>query len=165
MRVVHIFCMISQNLKLLYYAVACNEFSETISVSLYLGLGATQWRLQLGCFASGEASLPKILYIFPSNSNLEIRCFFVKKVFVVLFQSFVASGGPAFREAHSEKGHTTRGQMPSQLCLVVAYSFQKKLQRWQAIGNNVSDLTWTGIEPRTSRSRGERDSIWSICCG
>ena len=34
--------------------------------------------------------------------------------------------------------------------------FEKKSQRWRAVGNTVSDLTGPRFEPQTSRSRDER---------
>ena len=34
--------------------------------------------------------------------------------------------------------------------------FEEMLQRWRAVGNNVSDMTGPRFKPQTSRSRRER---------
>ena len=34
--------------------------------------------------------------------------------------------------------------------------FEEMLQRWQAVGNTVFDLTGPGFQPQSSRSRDER---------
>ena len=35
---------------------------------------------------------------------------------------------------------------------------EEKLQRWRAIGNSASDLTFPGFEPLTSRTRTKHDT-------
>ena len=39
--------------------------------------------------------------------------------------------------------------------------FEEMSQRWQAVGNTVSDLTGPKFESQTSRSRDERVTVWS----
>ena len=39
-------------------------------------------------------------------------------------------------------------------------SFEETSQRWRAVGNTESDLTGPRFEPRNSRSRNERGTVW-----
>ena len=56
-----------------------------------------------------------------------------------------------------------RGPIPASLRPGNTAPFEEMSQRWQLVGNTVSDLTGLRFEPQTSRSRDERVTARPTC--
>ena len=68
------------------------------------------------------------------------------KSFIILYLLYYAEAFNNFFWAHPRVIAPTGNTAP----------FEEMLQRWQAVGNTVSNLTGPRFEPRTSRFRDER---------
>ena len=55
------------------------------------------------------------------------------------------------------------GPFPRHCAWATTALFEEMSQRWQAVGNTVSDLTAPRFEPQTSRSRDERATARPTC--